>query len=181
MRNQFGYCIRGSHAMLHVSSDINHGTATINHASSVVHEFNNYRVTEIESLKGSLDRFFDIESLGTSCEPKCGNCKCGKCPIGNKMYTIREERELKLIQDGLRYDSEQELWVASYPWIKDPSELPNNVKSAQCKLVSTERRLQQSDKDYRESYQKQIVDMIDRKVARKLTDEELRQYKGPIH
>ena len=41
------------------------------------------------------DEFMTIESLGVNCTPKCGNCKCGSCPIGGKTYSIKAERELK--------------------------------------------------------------------------------------
>ena len=52
------------------------------------------------------------------------------------------------------------------PWIRDPSELPDNQNAAMGMLTV---------------YQKQIEDMVDREVARKLTLKELKEYKGPIH
>ncbi|XP_068739176.1 uncharacterized protein [Montipora capricornis] len=47
-------------------------------------------------------------------------------------------------------------------------------------LVLTEKRLSKNKK-HAETYQQQIQDMIDRDVARKLTQEELQKYKGPAH
>ena len=44
-----------------------------------------------------------VESLGIQCNPKCGNCKCGSCPIGGKPYSLKEERELKLIENNLEF------------------------------------------------------------------------------
>ncbi|XP_063446979.1 uncharacterized protein LOC134726470 [Mytilus trossulus] len=132
-------------------------------------------------LKESIDKFYEIESLGISCTPKCGNCKCGKCPIGNNNYTIQDERELIMIRNGLNYDSESQKWEASYPWKRSPSELPNNVNSAKAKLLSTEKRLHKMGKEYSESYQNQIEDMVKRNVARKLTEKEIQQYEGPVH
>ena len=48
-------------------------------------------------------KFLTIESLGVQCNPKCGNCRCGTCPIGGKSYSIKEERELKLIEEKLEF------------------------------------------------------------------------------
>ena len=55
------------------------------------------------TLDGILHQFVAIESLGVQCEPKCGSCKCGICPIGGKPFSLREERELKMIEDKLEF------------------------------------------------------------------------------
>ena len=47
-------------------------------------------------------------------------------------------------------------------------------------LISTKKRLAKNA-THAEVYQKQIEDMVDREVARKLTIKELKEYKGPIH
>ena len=85
---------------------------------------------QVENTKGSVvgasvnlikkdgisSEFLTIESLGVQCDPKCGNCKCGSCPIGGKSYSIKEERELKLIEDNLEFKGTH--WEARYPWIQ---------------------------------------------------------------
>lgn len=53
--------------------------------------------------------------------PKCGGCKCGKCSLGKCDYTIQEEKELAIIERGLRYDENSLQWTVIYPWIKDPN------------------------------------------------------------
>ena len=40
--------------------------------------------------------------------------------------TIKEEHEIRLIEEGLSFDSDSNRWVAKYPWIKNPKELPYN-------------------------------------------------------
>ena len=67
--NVFGKCLGGHHPSL------NEGTRKNAHVKAVV----NY----ISSLIG-IKEFFDVESMGTECTPRCGNCRCGKCPIGGK-------------------------------------------------------------------------------------------------
>lgn len=133
-----------------------------------------------ENLKNTLNQFFDIESLGTHCIPKCGSCKCGKCPPGNGNYALKEERELHLIKDGLQYDKTGRYWTATYPWVKDPKFLPNNLSAAVCRLKSTERRLEKAGPEYSKAYGDQIIDMVQSSVVRKLTAEEMYTYKAPF-
>ena len=75
--NQFGKCLTGHHKLLkeRMQPSINH--AYINKA-----------------MDPTIRDFFDIEEMGVNCTPKCGGCKCGKCPLGGKNYSIKEEREL---------------------------------------------------------------------------------------
>ena len=91
---------------------------------------------------------------------------------------MKEERELKLIEAGLQHKVDH--WVASYPWIRSPLELLDNYSHALARLKGLERRLLRNPK-LSEIYQQQINDMIDRKVAHKLTSEELKDYKGPTY
>ena len=80
LENHFGYTIAGSHETLKQNSEYNE----VKHAV-VMHT-------------GNLEKFYTIESLGVSCNPQCGSCKCGKCQIGGKNMNIKEEQEYKLIE-----------------------------------------------------------------------------------
>ncbi|KAK4322627.1 hypothetical protein Pmani_006604 [Petrolisthes manimaculis] len=55
--------------------------------------------------------------------------------------TMKEEEEMKLILNGLEYKEREKVWIAHYPWIKDPHQLPNNFGVAMMKLKGTEKRL----------------------------------------
>lgn len=79
---------------------------------------------------------------------------------------MREEVELRQIEKGLEYDSVHGYWTASYPWIKDPNKLPNNVSLAYGRLKSTELRLIKLGSDYSQKYNDQILDMVHSGVAR---------------
>lgn len=95
------------------------------------------QVLHIEKV--TVTDFFETESLGVDCSPKCGSCKCGKCPIGGKQFTLKEEREQHLIEDGLTHNIDH--WEVQYPWIFNPSDLPDNRQAAFGILKSTEKRL----------------------------------------
>ena len=165
LENRFGRCIGGAHPKL---KDL---TRKVCPQGQVLH----IRAGEI-----TLQDFFSVESLGVECSPRCGGCRCGRCPPGGKDYTLKEERELKIIEDGLRYDEDEKRWEAKYPWIKDPKQLPDNKVTAEAIMKSTEKRLKRKPK-HAEVYQAQIEDMLQRGAARKLTEEELKSYSGPVH
>ena len=161
MSNRFGKCLGGSHPKL------SEGTRKV-----VKH-------VTIHHFKGvTLQDFYDTEVMGVNCTPKCGGCKCGKCALGSKHYTLKEERELKLIEEGLTYKGDH--WVARYPWKRSPFELPNNYVAVVNKLKHVERRLLRDEK-LANVYDDQMKDMLERGVSRKLTKQYMDQYTGPVH
>ena len=95
-------------------------------------------------VTGSLDNFFNSESLGVSCTPNCGSCRCGNCALGSSQNSTKEQKELELIEKGLSIDDC--VWTVKYPWVKEPKALPNNRHYAEQLLYSTERRLLRNDK-----------------------------------
>ena len=83
--NRFGYAIAGSHPMIKKYPE-----NIVQHAV-VLH-------TAV-----ALDNLYSIESLGVSCTPKCGACKCGKCHLGGRNMSIVEEKESTLIESKLKF------------------------------------------------------------------------------
>ena len=159
LRNKFGRCIGGSHQWLEERTQLLVQEACVNHASI------------------KIDDFYNSEALGVSCQPRCGGCRCGECPIGGKQYTLQQERELAMIENGLELKDGK--WIAHYPWKRDPHELPNNYSAALAMLKSTEKRLKKNE-SHAALYNEQIEDMLQRGVARKLTEYELKAYAGPV-
>ena len=104
MYGPLGYCLRGSHELLSFQ------TASTNQLSINIHktviELNNRVVNpNTESLDNQMNKFFEIEGLGTSLlSANCENCKDSPELISKNNMTIKENRELKLIKDGLTYD-----------------------------------------------------------------------------
>ena len=164
MKNQFGHVVAGSHPAIQrypsfTPSCMQARTALAMHASRI-------------------ETFFEIEGLGVMCEPKCGGCKCGKCQSGGKQMSLKDEREYQLIDNGLLFNEDRGRWVANYPWIKPPSELPNNRHIALAILKSLERRLL-PNKPLATLYNQQIHDMEKRGAAREVSNKELMEYNGP--
>ena len=160
MENRFGFIIAGSHPRLREKT-----IKLVKHAAVVLHA----------SIR--IEEFYSIEALGVACTPKCGGCICGKCQAGGKNMTLLEEKEHDMIKEGLIFDESAKRWMARYPWICRPDCLPANKQFAYATLRSTEKRLLRNQL-HANTYCAQIDDMLKRNVARRVGDEELRNYKG---
>ncbi|XP_067280641.1 uncharacterized protein [Pseudorasbora parva] len=124
------------------------------------------------------------DSIGAACEPMCGGCRCGNCQPGGKDMTLSEERELEIIRQGLRYvesdeHSQEPHWDTKYPWIEDPSSLPNNRSAVEATFLRTEKQLKR-EPGWRAAYTTQVHEMVERKAAKKLTRKNITDWKGPV-
>ena len=179
MRGQLGVCLVGTHPLLKDYDQIQREVPKTLHLSEIrTHTFHASIRSEHVAFSRS-ENFIAGEELGTECSPKCGACKCGKCPIPGHDLSFREEQELLMIRSNLIHDSSLKAWTTSYPWVKDPKFLPDNYPSAIGTLRNTEKSLNK-DPDWAESYQAQIVDMIDREVVRKLSPQEVEDWDQPF-
>ena len=82
LRNQFGKFLGGKHPGIRETHPKN--------------ELTNVQVHHVAAV--NVEDFYNIEGLGIAYSPRGGNCKCGKFPIGSSDYTLKEERELNLIE-----------------------------------------------------------------------------------
>ena len=203
MEGELGICLQGSHPELeefteldvnfvktlhetNFKSDTHHSVSRVSHNEFTQPCVHNSKSTEsVVTLLSKVDdasisRFIQSEELATETHPRCGGCKCSKCPSVGHTYSFREEQELNMIRDGLKYDAEQQCWYSSYPWLCDPAELQDNYGSALATLKSTERTLLK-DPNWAKKYACQIEDMVSRGVARKLTPDERKTWNGPTY
>ena len=160
LKNKFGYLIGGRHP------SINKNTKKLIQDAHVM------------KVSARIEDFFSIESLGVECTPRCGGCKCGTCHVGGKQMTIQEEQEYQLIDSNMNYDPIAHRWIAGYPWVRDPQNLPDNRCFAMSRLISTEKRLLK-DPNVASVYSREIKSMVHRGAARKLTEQEIQVYQGP--
>ena len=161
LQNRFGTVIGGTHSQL-----VENTRKVVQHV--IVHH-----------ATVRMEDFYSMEQLGVQCSPRCGSCKCGQCHPGGKDMTLKEEREYKLIEDRLIYKSDVKKWEAGYPWIKDPRTLPDNRSFVLGALKATEKRLKRTP-EHAKVYQRQIEDMVKRNAARKLSNNDMNDYDGPV-
>ena len=71
-------------------------------------------------------------------------------------------------------------WQASYPWIKDPRQLPDNRCAAFYTLKAMEKRLSLNP-EHTTLYRHQIDNMVAHGVACKISIEDMSSYDGPFY
>ena len=184
-RNEFGTCVGGSHPW--IDSFTSRSDALYTVLKTVVQDTlvaDSLRIptctalnTRIAPLESS--DFFRLEQLGTMVEPRCGQCRCGKCPVPGSRYSFREECELKMIEENLSYDEQRGAWITSYPYLFPRDTLKGSKELAFKTMVATEKTL--IKRGLGPAYQHQIEDMLERGVARKVPEAELAVFNGPIN
>ena len=121
-----------------------------------------------ESLE-SQSTFFNRENLCMLVEPRCSQCKCGRCPVPGSRYSHREEGELKMIKDNLKHNGR--CWEMSYPFLFPRELLQGTRRSGEQVLFSTENSLRKGG--WGAQYDACIQEMLDRGVVRKVSKEEM--------
>ena len=198
MTGKLGLCIQGSHQRLREDTQLStllvrtihgedvqthtHVTQRMTHPllqEQPPHELR-HKQAPINSLclNAKTELFIRGEEMGTAIAPKCGSCRCGKCPLPGHTYSFVEQQELEMIRTGMHHDKESERWIAGYPWLVNPAVLPENYSAAKARLERLEKALAK-DPIWAESYQAQLQDMVERGVARKLTSNEIKEWSGP--
>ena len=178
----FGPVLMGSHSetlVLHPQSETELGCSLVGSHVVVREKAASVVCNLSRAVTLPVDSFIQGEELGTEVYPKCGACKCSKCPIPGHTFSFTEEQELRMIRNNLRYDSDRKHWITKYPWIVDPSTLPDNYPSALATLKHTEKVLAK-DETWAKVYDSQIRDMVDRGVAKLLSSEDVADWNGPV-
>ncbi|XP_063970046.1 uncharacterized protein LOC129255891 [Lytechinus pictus] len=116
-----------------------------------------------------LTEFWSTESMGV----ESSSCQC----YPPKLSKV-EKDEYDVINASCQKVGRQ--WMIPYPWKRDPSHLPDNKMQAERMLAGTEKKLVRN-LEYAEAYSKQMKEMTDMGFSRKLTQEEMKNYQGPVH
>ena len=116
-----------------------------------------------------LSDFWKTETMGVEVKP----CICE----ADKLSQVERE-EAEVISQSCQKVGKQ--WMVPYPWKKDPKLLPDNKSLALKRLEATERRLK-SNPDQAKAYDEQMTEMVEMNFCRKLSEDEAKNYKGPVH
>ena len=139
------------------------------------------QVASARTEKDFLD-FFKEDNIGVGCNPKCGGCRCGQCPVGAKPMSLKDEREYEKFKSNLTYeeqgtqDDPGPYWRTSYPWNIDKRELVDNVAAVLGVMNATKRKLKK-DPLWEEVYETQLRDLISRGFAREVSEDEVKNWK----
>ena len=127
--------------------------------------------------------FLENEELGVGQPARCGTCKnCTRCSVRAQQMTAKEQSELALVEECIKFNEEEKKVVFSYPYIKDVSRLQDNYQQAVAIESGVEKRLLKMGK--RAEYDKEMLGYIGRGAFKKLTQEEIDSWKkkgGPVN
>ena len=126
------------------------------------------------------DRFFQLEAMGTTVNPKCGGCKCGKCPVPGSLFSFKEQTEYDKILSNLVYRADQKRWFTTLPWKSSRNALPRNEKAALRTLQAMEKSLAKKP-TLAEEFNEGIRAMIERGSAVPLSKEVLDDWNGDYY
>ena len=136
--------------------------------------------TPAMSEKKLLDYFLE-ENIGVECRPRCGGCRCGKCATGAKQMSIKDEKEyehfkslMHLEEKGTENDPGP-YWETFQPWVIDKTELVGNKPAVLGVMNSTMKKLNK-EPHWRQVYEQQLLDLIEKKFAREVTEDELEKW-----
>ena len=140
--------------------------------------FNLARINKCEVVPGSLDKFWEGESLGVHPPKRCGKClRCPECTDQVLIRSRKDQEELEILKNNVRLVNGQ--LHCNYPFKRDPSCLPNNRETVLRMAISQEKKLKRSG--MLEQYNDQIKKFIDRGIVVKLDKHEMADWKGPIN
>ena len=116
-----------------------------------------------------LSDFWKTETMGVEVKP----CVCE----ADKLSQVERE-EAKAISQLCQKMGNQ--WMIPCPWKRDPNILADNRSLALKHLESVERRLK-SNPDQAKAYDEQMTEMKNMNFCRKLSKDEIKNYKGLVH
>jgi hypothetical protein len=106
LKSPFGLCLQGSHKALSNMSSHQPLTAHIQLSlRSAKQASNSPRHNELgrvvvtscltKAERSASGDFIQGEELGIDIDPKCGFCRCGKCPVKGHTYSFKENRSYR--------------------------------------------------------------------------------------
>ena len=116
-----------------------------------------------------LTYFWTTETMEVTAKPY--NCNAPK-------LSQTEREEARIIENSCVKVGNQ--WMIPYPWKKDPKLLPDNKDYALKCFESLERKLKLQP-EQAHAYGKQMTEMNEMNISRKLSVKEMTNYKAPVH
>ncbi len=133
-----------------------------------------------ESKHFQTPEFLSWEAMGVDLPRRCPSCKsCKECQFRTSAVSYKEDQEFHVVLEGLKFNVERRKWTASYPFFIPPSELKDNYQQVKTYTERMEKRLSKQGRV--EEFNSQFRDTVERGVFRELSEEELREWKGPFN
>ena len=170
-----GKILGGTHAAVSSSDQINATAHRTAHAQVC-----NVRVRKIHL---GVD-FFTAEQFGINVPFRCKRCtnmnkNCKDCRFETHELSKQDRQGLDVIRANTHLDPITNQWTTTYPFHTDPHVLEDNKEQAIGIMKKQEKRLLK-DKPIASKYCKEFQSFIDRKILVLITEEEMKNYNGPV-
>ena len=125
--------------------------------------------------------FFNEEQIGVHCSPRCGDCRCGTCAIGDKQMSIKDEKEYEKFRSLMYLDSSGTIddpgpyWRTGFPWTIEPSDMTDNKAAVAAVMHATEKKLRKNT-EWRDVYELQLRTLLEKGFAREVTIDEIKAW-----
>ena len=137
----------------------------------------------VHCCKVTVTDFFETEVMGVSTPRKCKRCQtCVLCNVSGDGRSLQDQRELDLMKDNIKLDTDRNKLVVSYPAVGDLSVLQDNRLQAEQRAAGLHKQLNR--RGLKEVYDDHFKDYISRGVLEEVSLEQIEKYKDtgqPVH
>ena len=133
------------------------------------------QLDDVEPLPEEPQDFILAEQLGVMTPRLCNSCAtCLRCVIQEGGPTVKEQLELKMMEDGMKYDPNILRMVVTYPLVGETGDFAINYQQVLSRARSLFRSL--TTKGALEAYNTQVRDYLDRGVWKPTTWEAIHKH-----
>ena len=135
------------------------------------------------SVERELLNFFEDDSIGVDANPKCGNCQCGQCLVGDKPMSLKMEKLYRECKENLVYKPDGlpgdpgPFFQTTYQWDIPREDLVPNFPAVEATRKRTLKKLEK-DPEWHTMYDQQLQTLLDKGFARELGEGELENWKA---
>ena len=124
--------------------------------------------------------FFSGEEQGIEPPRRCRKCRgCADCSFRGLKHLEIEAMEYKMIEDGVKHNSELDRFEVEYAFIDDPAKLSDNIGQVIKIAEAEERKL--IKEGLVEEFNEKFEEFIELGTLREISQMEMDQWTGPVH
>ena len=178
-----GWAVRGTHELLQfpdnsAAPSYSAELHTVRNAAvEVPADFQSFHV--VTSL-GRAAEFHELDELGATPSPACEKCVgCADCTFRRKKLSREDQEVVSRIEASLKVDEVTGIMSGTYPWKPCVSRMRSNRRQAEKIQATMEKHMLKAGTHA--GFVLEVEKSIQDQRVRKLTDEEMDKWHGPVH
>ena len=127
-----------------------------------------------------VNDFMAAEELGVEAPRRCKRCAgCPVCSFSGQQHTEKEALEYQMIEKGVKYVADKEMFEVNYPFIDDPGKLSDNFFQAIRIAEREEHKLRKEG--LTEEFNDKFQEMLNLGTIAEVSQLEMDNWCGPKH